>query len=389
MSEYQYYEFQAIDHVLDDQALAYLRSLSTRADITPTSFVNVYNWGDFRGDPYKLMEKYFDAFLYLSNWGSRQLMFRLPRSLFEAEAARAYAVDYHVSIDVRGDYVVLGFEVHSEDGSEDWEEGAGWLSSLITLRSDLLSGDYRCLYLGWLLGVQYEILDEDTLEPPLPPGLRKLSPPLKRFADFFWIDYDLIETAADLDIADAPAGPSEQQRGAWIQSLPEAEKNTWLLRLLDEDTPLLHRELLMRFRQALKEGKTPQPTAVLTEPKRRTVGELLEAWQNRAEENRRREAERQARERERKAQEKAKERAKYLDELVGRESKVWEQVETLIQTKQAKNYDQATALLVDLRELGQRQGRTEEVRKRIHELCQRHASKHSLMKRFDKVGLRR
>ncbi len=43
MSEYQYYEFLAIDRPLNEAALKHVRSLSTRADITPTSFVNVYH----------------------------------------------------------------------------------------------------------------------------------------------------------------------------------------------------------------------------------------------------------------------------------------------------------------------------------------------------------
>ncbi len=64
MSEYQYYEFQAIDKPLDKKAVQALRKLSSRAQITPTSFVNEYNWGDFKGNPLKLMEKYFDAFIY-------------------------------------------------------------------------------------------------------------------------------------------------------------------------------------------------------------------------------------------------------------------------------------------------------------------------------------
>src|SRR5438132_10072714 len=47
MSEYQYYEFQAIDRKLGEKELRALRDLSTRASITPTSFVNEYNFGDF------------------------------------------------------------------------------------------------------------------------------------------------------------------------------------------------------------------------------------------------------------------------------------------------------------------------------------------------------
>jgi len=45
MSEYQYYEFQAIDRPLDHAAQD-----SSRARITATSFINHYEWGDLKGD---------------------------------------------------------------------------------------------------------------------------------------------------------------------------------------------------------------------------------------------------------------------------------------------------------------------------------------------------
>ena len=51
MSEYQYYEFRAIDQPLDEKAMQALRDLSSRGQITPTSFINEYNWGDFKGSP--------------------------------------------------------------------------------------------------------------------------------------------------------------------------------------------------------------------------------------------------------------------------------------------------------------------------------------------------
>jgi hypothetical protein len=66
MSEYQYYEFQAIDRPLSERERRELRACSTRATITSTRFVNHYEWGDLKGDPRAWMEKYFDAFLYLA-----------------------------------------------------------------------------------------------------------------------------------------------------------------------------------------------------------------------------------------------------------------------------------------------------------------------------------
>ncbi len=40
VSEYQYYKFQAIDRPLTEKQMEELRSYSTRATITRTSFVN-------------------------------------------------------------------------------------------------------------------------------------------------------------------------------------------------------------------------------------------------------------------------------------------------------------------------------------------------------------
>jgi hypothetical protein len=74
MSEFQYYEFRAIDRSLAQRETRELRAISTRAEITPTSFVNTYEWGDLKGDPNRFMEKYFDAFVYVANWGTREFM---------------------------------------------------------------------------------------------------------------------------------------------------------------------------------------------------------------------------------------------------------------------------------------------------------------------------
>lgn len=67
MSEYQYYEFQAVDRPLGELQQQELRALSTRARITATSFVNSYEWGNFKGSPARLMDRYFDLHVYLAN----------------------------------------------------------------------------------------------------------------------------------------------------------------------------------------------------------------------------------------------------------------------------------------------------------------------------------
>jgi len=98
LSEYQYYEFQAVDRPLTAKAMAELRTFSTRARITPTTFVNDYSWGNFKGDEDTWMEKYFDAFLYIANWGTRVLKLALPTNALDAKTARRFCAGEQASV---------------------------------------------------------------------------------------------------------------------------------------------------------------------------------------------------------------------------------------------------------------------------------------------------
>src|SRR3989337_1698222 len=142
MSEYQYYEFQAIDRPLTKDEMAELRELTTRATITPTRLQNVYQWGSFRGDPLRLMERYFDAFVYVANWGTHQFMLRLPGHLLDPQMARSYAIAESLTVHTRDDVVILEFLSQDEEGGgwvED-EEAASWMPALLPLRAELASG---------------------------------------------------------------------------------------------------------------------------------------------------------------------------------------------------------------------------------------------------------
>src|ERR1700738_1124203 len=54
VSEYQSYDFRAIARPLTKKEMAALRSISTRAAITTTSFTNHYEWGDLKANPSKI-----------------------------------------------------------------------------------------------------------------------------------------------------------------------------------------------------------------------------------------------------------------------------------------------------------------------------------------------
>src|SRR2546427_7115491 len=98
MSEYQYYEFQTADRRLNEKEMQELRSYSTRAVITPTSFSNEYSFGSFKGNPNAWMEKYFDGYVYLANWGTHELQLALTAKLLSAETARLYCAGETASV---------------------------------------------------------------------------------------------------------------------------------------------------------------------------------------------------------------------------------------------------------------------------------------------------
>lgn len=382
MSEYQYYEFQAIDRPLTEKEMQELRSYSTRARITPTSFVNDYSWGRFKGDEDAWMEKYFDAFLYLANWGTHVFKLRLPSRLLDLKTACLYCSGEGAFAYEKNGKVILTF-VSEDEGEGEWVEAEGWLSSLISVRSEIARGDLRCLYLGWLLCVQNRELDEEDVEPPVPPGLGQLSASLESMVDFLRIDPNLIYVAARASEPLEDARPNQEEILEWIGTLPAGEKDNVLAKLIANEDLALTKELFRRFIK--QRGSGIQQIAEKYE--RRTVGELLREAEEPAEEHRRLADKKAAEEKAQREREAAEQREKYLDEMGRREPNLWNQVENLISTKEPKSYDQAVRLLIDLRDLASRRGEVNEFGARLSALRAAQARKPSFLERLRKAGL--
>jgi hypothetical protein len=379
VSEYQYYDFKAIDHALTKTEMAALRAISTRAVITTTSFTNHYEWGDLKADPLKLLEKYFDAFVYVANWGTREFHLRLPQELADFKQLKSILPGKAARVRSAGQFVIVAFESEVES-DDDWDDGTGWMGSLVSLRSDLLRGDLRCLYLGWLLCAQDEELSGGALEPPVPAGLRELSAPLDSLIEFLGIDEDLIEVAA---AASAPlkAGPSRKELANWIRGLPENEKDDLLVDFLSESGERWRVELLQRFQ---RENAVATSHGAI---ERRTVKNLLTAARVRADERARQLSAKRAADAARKKAKDEADRAVYLESLAKREKAVWKQVEAYIQQRQPKDYERAVILLVDLHDLAVRQGDETGFQLTMEELRKTHAAKGAFLRRLAKANL--
>jgi hypothetical protein len=368
MSEYQYYEFQAIDRPLDQAAQQALRAISSRARITPTSFTNHYEWGDLKADPRDLVARWFDLHLYLANWGSRRLIMRLPKRLLNRKDIDPFFchIDW-VEIITSGDSLVFDMsrdELEPDDYSED---GSGWLAALAPLRSDVLAGDFRLFYLSWLVAVQDGVVADDEIEPMQ--GIGPLTGALEAFANFFVIDPDLVQAAAELEADEAAMSNADLQRG--LAEMSERDKTELLLRLAGGEAHV-GAELKKRLRKQ-NQGVSAS---------RRTAGTLRARAQAIAEARERALAKRLEAERRRQAKEEEKARRVRLDALRQRGASVWREIEAEIERRNAPGYDRAASLLADLQTLAAEQNDRQDFDSRLASIRVRHERKGKFIERL-------
>jgi hypothetical protein len=335
MSEYQCYEFVALDRPLTSKQIAELRAISTRAEITPTRFWNEYQWGDLKADPTKLLERYFDAHLYFANWGTHRLMLRIPTARIDGKRLRPYFVGETACARAIGDHLILDLRSENEE-PDDYEESQGSLAALAPLRAELIRGDLRVAYLAWILAVQMGHVVEEDVEPPVPPGLSELTAAQAAMVEFLRIDSDLISAAAERSDQAADERPALRK---WALGLAPRAKDEWIRRAIDDPDLALGNELLRTFRAEATPAGAVNP---------RTVRELL-ANAGRCREQRKR-AETERAEKAKRVTETA--RKKRLDTLAKRMDAAWVELEALV-AKSA--YEEAVKLAADLRDLAERE----------------------------------
>ena len=378
MSEYQYYEFQAIDRPLGRADQEALRGLSTRARITATSFTNSYEWGDFKGDPARLMENWFDLHLYLANWGSRRLMIRWPARLVDRHLLGAFLGEVDCAeLRSAGQNLILVI-AFDEVESEDWDDGSSWLAALAPLRADVLGGDLRLFYLLWLSAVEADAVASDEPEPM--PGLGPMTGALEAFAEFFDIDRDLVAAAAER-AADPLAGTPVSSKAVRpvITAMTDPEKTSFLTRLFDGDAHV-GSELRAVVRHRLTSATDAPAVAA------RTVGDLRARAEAIRQARERAVAEKAAAEQKRREEEAQRARRARLDAIVRRGESVWREIETEIERRNAAGYDEAASLLLDLQAISKEKGTLEDFIRRLQEIRGRHARKERLIERLAKLG---
>lgn len=369
MSEYQYYEWQTIDRPLNPRDQTDVNGLSSHMDtVTSTQAIVTYSWGDFKHDPQKVLLNYFDAFLYDSNFGWRRLIFRLPKNLVDLQSFQPYLLEDHITLEEHGKYFTLEIQFNNDSDYFEFVESESVLGQLTPLREQLLQGDMRALYLAWLKAISMNEPEEDELEPPVPAGLKKLNASLQAFADFFEIDPHLISAAAGSS-KKADSAPEPDLKSA-IAKLSREESSAHLLQILRGEPGAV---LFLKKHLTQLSGGNPSSQTQST----RTTGQLFK------------QAEKNEKEAKRKAHEEAeRKRIQRLEKLAQEEGSTWTYVENLLTEKRAKTYDEATKLLVELRDMAKYKQRENQFADHFKSICEKYGKSVALMERFRRAGLK-
>lgn len=381
MSEYQYYEFVAIDRPLNRDEMAELRSGSSRATITPTGFVNIYNWGDLKADPAEWMRRYFDAFVYTANWHSCRLALRLPFDAFDGPELTPFAEQCALTIDDSGTHWIINWSLDESQNDDRFgrETGQGWMGRLMPLRDELLRGDLRPLYLGWLAGVSTGETSDDTVEPEVPPGMSQLSAAQQALAEFLEIDADLLAAAAAVSQDIQDYWRDDDSVEVWLTELRRNNVEAVFNLLLQGASQQAERRVKSDYRRWLRESGSLDSTPA----RARTVSELHAL----AREQEKLRLKHDDEERARQQAERRKRRDADLMALAADFDRHWKVVDQHAERGTASGYEEANRTIVDLAEAYTIASDREAFDRALQRFMERHANRAALVRRLVGAGL--
>ncbi|WP_437215039.1 hypothetical protein [Pectobacterium sp. LFLA-215] len=256
MSEYQYYKFERLDGNLDAKARQALRAISSRAEISATSFQVYYTYSDLKAEPSELMLKYFDIGFYYACWGSIDAYIKLPVGTIP-DALLGFSSD-GLHVRESDEWQLLIFSLEEYDEYFDDEQADDFFQHLVGLRSELIQGNWRLVYLMWLKAFD---CNDDLEEIPLIQfDFEHLSEEVRAFAALYDIPLALVKALA-MVLSGQPSHQAKHtqfQFDAWLHNLTEAEKNTLLSTLFEQGQLTRHQALALTRKEPANTDETYQ-----------------------------------------------------------------------------------------------------------------------------------
>lgn len=91
----------------------------------------------------------------------------------KSKSIKAVAMDYILDIKATKTHWIITWNLKESENYNRFgmEDGRGWMARLVPVLDELLRGDLRSLYIGWLAAVAGEMMDDDEMEPLCVSGL--------------------------------------------------------------------------------------------------------------------------------------------------------------------------------------------------------------------------
>ncbi|WP_351189550.1 hypothetical protein [Shewanella sp. TB4-MNA-CIBAN-0142] len=256
MSEYQYYKFERLDGYLDAKARQSLRTVSSRAEISATSFQVYYTYSDLKAEPAELMLTYFDIGFYYADWGTIDAYIKLPAGTLP-DALLGFSRDgFHVHESEEWQLLIFSLEEYYE--YFDDENANDFFQYLAGLRSELIQGNWRLVYFMWLKALDCN--DELEEIPLIQFDFEHLSEELQAFSALYDISLAWVKALA-MVLNEQPRHQAKQaqfQYDVWLHNLTEAEKNTLLSTLFEQGQLTRHQALAMTRKESANKDETYQ-----------------------------------------------------------------------------------------------------------------------------------
>ena len=327
------------------------------------------------------MRRFFDAHVYVANWMRAVFMVRLPIEAIPTTIVEAMEEDGFLDLDATKTHLVITWRLDESENYDRFgmEDGRGWMARLTPVRDELLRGDIRSLYIGWLAAITREMVDDDDLEPLPADGLGSLTAAQQALAEFLDVDKDLLAGAGIGSPALQAEETSQKEMDDWLDELPRDEVLALLKQLLEGQGLKAERTLKNRF-SAWRRGLRGDSDEVL----RRSMKEL----KKNAETAKKKRLEQEKHEQERQKTRRRKEREAHLATLAKDFPKAWKVAEQQVARGSRSAYDEACRTLVNIAEAYALHASLGDFSEKLKRFMAGHIRRRAFVQRLVKAGIR-
>lgn len=355
-------------------------ALSSHIDVSQTSASVEYHYSDFKHDPIDVLERYFDVFTYIANWGDQRLAFRFDSDAVDVNQLRAFAQLDCITVEPKRDSIIFNcwftenyVEYSFFDESDHFYDGHSVSTSAFTsFHTDIVEGDLRSIYLLWLRAVELGHVDPSvSLE--IPKGLNRLQEVHTDLIHFIGLSRSLLEACCRHSGNLSKKPKTDLRLKKYLSKLTREERDSFLECLLAEN-PITVRS---RLRKKLS-NFAPQRKAIPDSKSVRTMSaaQLIS------------EADEIRRQKEEAIQQSKEERKQdYLKVLGENEDRMWEAVPKMIEEKKTKSYMNAALTLQALKYLAENRSSIKDYFARAEAIVSRYPKLTGMRSRMEDVGL--